>query len=96
MSDNQPIDRVGDERGLSVAIFKNTTDEGKVYYSTDGIESRYYDKKEQTWKSTKRLSERDWPVAALLLEEATRRVWKLRAESRAAANQDARPAAEAG
>ena len=93
---NEPVARIRDERGLSISIFKNVSGEGRVFFSTPGIESRYFDKKSEEWKSTSRLSDSDWPVAALLLQEATRKLWELRAEAKEADGDRDGPEAVAG
>lgn len=91
MSNNQPIARLKNGRGLSVAIFANSTNEGKTYYSTPGVESRYFDKKNEEWKSTNRLSESDFLEAAALLQDASRKLREIRAEDQDAANDQASP-----
>lgn len=91
---NKPVIQVKNGRGLSISVFKNATEEGKVYYNSPGIENRYKDK-EGEWKSTTRLSEQDFLEAAELLREAASRVRQRRLDKAdtSTAN-DASPAPE--
>jgi hypothetical protein len=96
MSNNPPIVRLKNGRGLSLSVFANATSEGKTFYSTPGVESRYFDKQSEDWKTTHRLSESDFLEAAELLRDASRVLREERGRDTTAANDEAAPQASFG
>lgn len=96
MSNNPPIVRLKNGRGLSLSVFANATSEGKTFYSTPGVEHRYFDKQSEEWKTTHRLSESDFLEAAELLRDASRALRDVRAQDAGAANDEAAPQASVG
>lgn len=76
MSNNEPVAKLRD-RGLTVTIWKNESEDGKSYYSAN-LSKSYKDDADE-WKETNSLNADDMLRAANLLQQAYNKIIELRA-----------------
>lgn len=73
-SNNEPVARLKD-RSLNIAVWRNTTEQGKVFYSVSKIKRTY--KENGNYKETDTLSGTQLLQAARLLESAYNHIREL-------------------
>lgn len=76
MSNNEPAVKLRD-RGLTVTIWENESEDGKSYYSANL--SKSYKDSEDEWQETSSLNADDMLRAANLLQQAYNKILELRA-----------------
>ena len=75
MSNNEPIAKLRD-RGLTVTVWENSSDDDKKYYSSN-LRKSYKDDADE-WQETSNLNADDMLRAANLLQQAYNKILELR------------------
>ena len=84
-SKNAPVDHVR-FGGIQAAIWRNDTENGPRYSVT--VDRRYFDEKEQKWKSTSSFNRDDLPLVGKAVDLAHTKIYELQSADRAASRQD--------
>jgi hypothetical protein len=75
MTNNEPVAKLRD-RGLTVTVWENTSEDDKKYYSSNLTKS--YKDNEDNWQETTNLNADDMLRASNLLQQAYNKILELR------------------